>query len=216
MNNTKKVYVVGNDISYTRNIYNCEITNDITKADIVMFTGGEDVDPSLYGCTKHRSTYSNINRDMYEKEIFEKIHPDQLVVSICRGSQFTCVMNGGLLVQHCTGHAIGSTHRIYSDSTNKVFDITSTHHQMQYPYNLDSKDYTILYRSIENLSNSYEGDKIDPIKINKFGEPEIVLYHKPNMPKCLAIQGHPEYMLSDSAAVIEINNIIDNLLNEKG
>ena len=35
------------------------------------------------------------------------------------------------------------------------------------------------------------------------------------MPRCLAIQGHPEMMSQDSPANIEINEIINNLLNEK-
>ena len=55
------------------------------QADIVLFTGGEDVDPSLYGCEKHPTTYSNINRDLEEKAIFEKVKPHQLCLGICRG-----------------------------------------------------------------------------------------------------------------------------------
>ena len=140
MKKTKKIYVVGGANYYAQRIENHELTDALSTADIVMFTGGEDVDPSMYGCKKHRSTYSNINRDIYEKEIFEKIRPDQLVVSICRGSQFTCVMNGGLLVQNCSNHTISYTHRITNG--DKIIDITSTHHQMQYPYNLPDEDYT--------------------------------------------------------------------------
>lgn len=213
MKNIKKIYVVGGANHYAQRIENHELTDDLSTADIVMFTGGEDVDPSLYGCEKHRTTYSNIARDLYEKEIFEKIRPDQLVVSICRGSQFTCIMNGGLLVQNCTNHAIRHTHRITNG--DKIFDITSTHHQMQYPYNLPKEDYTVLYTCYGHRSDHYDGDKIDINAIFEYGEPEIVLYHKKNMPKCLAIQGHPEMMPQDSPANIEINAIINNLLNEK-
>lgn len=213
MKNIKKIYVVGGANHYAQRIENHELTDDLSTADIVMFTGGEDVDPSLYGCKKHRTTYSNIARDLYEKEIFEKIRPDQLVVSICRGSQFTCIMNGGLLVQNCTDHAIGYTHRITNGE--KIFDITSTHHQMQYPYNLPKEDYTVLYTCYGHRSECYDGDKIDINAIFEYGEPEIVMYHKKNMPKCLAIQGHPEMMSQDSPANIEINAIINNLLNEK-
>ena len=38
-------------------------------------------------------------------------------------------------------------------------------------------------------------------------EPEIVEYHTPNKPKCLAIQGHPEMMEGTKTA-----NFLDNLL----
>ena len=81
----KKVYVVGNDINYANFITGVKLVDNIEDANIVLFTGGEDVDPSLYGCEKHMTTYSNIERDLYEKEIFEKIKPNQLALGICRG-----------------------------------------------------------------------------------------------------------------------------------
>ena len=85
MKNTKKIYVVGNDIHYANFIKNHELVSDIKDANIVLFTGGEDVSPSLYGCEKHSTTWSNLDRDLYEKEIFEQVSENQLVVGICRG-----------------------------------------------------------------------------------------------------------------------------------
>lgn len=85
MQNIRKVYVVGNQRHYANFIDNIELVDDITSADIVIFTGGEDVDPSLYYCKPHPTTYSNLRRDLVEKEEFKKIRPDQLAVGICRG-----------------------------------------------------------------------------------------------------------------------------------
>lgn len=81
----KKVFVVGPAKSYSKWINNHELTDKIEEADIVMFTGGEDVDPSLYGAHRHPTTYSNIQRDLAEKSIFEQVRTDQLCVGICRG-----------------------------------------------------------------------------------------------------------------------------------
>ena len=72
-----------------------------------------------------------------------------------------------------------------------------------------------MYTCYGHRSEFYDGDKIDVGPILNYGEPEIVLYHKKGFPKCLAIQGHPEMMSQDSPANIEINEIINNLLNEK-
>jgi hypothetical protein len=121
-------------------------------------------------------------------------------------------MNGGKLVQHCTGHAMFATHSIISKLNNTVYEITSTHHQMQYPYNLDNSEYTIIANSAGNRSISYEGDSIDAKLIAMYGEPEIVLYHKENMPRCLAIQGHPEYMRKESPIVKYLNFLINTHL----
>lgn len=120
-------------------------------------------------------------------------------------------MNGGLLVQNCYNHAIGYTHGITNG--NMTYQITSTHHQMQYPYNLDGKDYSLLYIADEMRSGDYEGDGINEDTIYSLGEPEIVLYHKKGLPKCLAVQGHPE-MIPNSPVSKMISKLIKDLVDE--
>ena len=80
-----KVFVVGNMTNYANWIKNCELVSNIKEANIVFFTGGEDVTPSFYGCKKHPTTYCYPNRDAYEKEIFDQVSVNQLVIGVCRG-----------------------------------------------------------------------------------------------------------------------------------
>lgn len=202
----KKVFVVGPAKHYSRWIENHELVDNVEDADIVIFTGGEDVDPSLYGCEKHYSTSSNIKRDEEEKAVFEKIRPDQLCIGICRGAQFLCVMNGGLLIQNVSGHGIFGTHRIISaDDDCDRYEITSTHHQMQYPFNLTRGiHYKVLFFASRS-SRFYEGDRVETPPC----EPEIVLYHRKDKPKCLAIQGHPEIMRPEAPVLKMLNNLVD-------
>lgn len=82
---TKRIYVVGPAKLYSKWIQNHELVENLEDADIVMFTGGEDVTPSLYGASQHPTTYSNLSRDLEEKAIFEKVKPTQLCIGICRG-----------------------------------------------------------------------------------------------------------------------------------
>lgn len=203
----RKIFVVGHEKQYSNWIHDHELTDVLEEADIVIFTGGEDVDPSLYGCEKHVSTYSNLNRDLKEKAIFEQIKPNQLCIGICRGSQFLCVMNGGLLVQNVRGHAMFGTHPISRPGSSTKYEITSTHHQMQYPFNLLSHCYSILYQS-QRRSDYYEGDKIGIVPC----EPEVVFYHQDGKPKCLAIQGHPEMMRKEAPVIEMLNSLIDQLV----
>lgn len=207
-----KIFVVGGSVGYANFLEDASLVQDIKEADVVLFTGGEDVDPSLYGCEAHPRTYSNLQRDLEEKTVFESVDPSkQVCLGICRGSQFLCVMNGGLLVQHCDNHAIGHTHAISDGET--CYQITSTHHQMQYPYNLSKTAYKVLFKSYPNLCWMYEGDNISPDKVSEKGEPEIVLYHKEGLPKCLAVQGHPE-MIPNSPVAKMISNLVKELVNE--
>lgn len=119
-------------------------------------------------------------------------------------------MNGGLLVQNVSGHAVGVTHGITDGS--KSYQITSTHHQMQYPFNLSKEDYDLLFTADSRKSGYYEGDGIDPEELLLHGEPEIVLYHKPGFPKCLAVQGHPE-MIPQSPVAKMISNLLKELVD---
>lgn len=81
----KKVYVVGNAKHYADFIKDVKLVNKISDADIVLFTGGEDVDPSFYGEKPLSCTYYNTARDEAEKIVFNKCTKNQLVIGICRG-----------------------------------------------------------------------------------------------------------------------------------
>ena len=117
-------------------------------------------------------------------------------------------MNGGLLVQNVRGHATFGTHQIGSNDTYDLYEITSTHHQMQYPFNLNSNDYTILWYASPRRSEYYEGDRIHEMPC----EPEIVLYHVEGKPRCLAVQGHPEMMRAEASIIAMLNRLINKLL----
>lgn len=219
-----KVFVVGFSKSYSRWIESLEIVRSIEDADIVLFTGGEDINPALYGCKVHKTTYFTEARDEYELECYHKMRNDQVGLGICRGAQLACALNGGLLIQDVDNHWIGSTHPIINISDNEELplelDIPSLHHQMMYPYDMDPNDYTLLYISKEQRSKDYyAGDKFDNdaekiSKINTFGEPEVILFHKQNNPKFLAIQGHPEMMDLDSQTIKTFNNILKSLIQK--
>lgn len=80
------VFVVGGALGYANFLEDVVFVDKVEDAELVIFTGGEDVTPSLYGCRKHPSTYSNAVRDLEEKEIFNMIKPNQIALGICRGS----------------------------------------------------------------------------------------------------------------------------------
>ena len=176
-------------------------------ADVVVFTGGSDVDPNIYGEQKHPSTHSDIKRDIMEQKIYNycKEHTIKMA-GICRGSQFLTVMNGGKLVQNITNHAIGGTHDIVArirESKTVVklqhLQVSSTHHQMMYPWSMKFTEYDILAYA-KGMSGFYAGTpecEENEQYLNKKNnahdvlEPEVVWY-KNSMSLCA--QFHPEIM----------------------
>jgi len=201
-----KVYIAGY-YGYSRGstfIKNSRLVPTVEEADILILPGGGDINPALYHKEVHHTTYFNESRDKRELDDFYKVREDQVVLGICRGAQLLCALFGGILVQNCHHHC-GCDHLITDGE--KTFSITSIHHQMMYPYDIPKENYEILYRSVKRLSDVYEGDGVDPQKIIEDGEPEIILFHKPGMPKCLAVQGHPEMMAGSP-----VSNMISDLL----
>lgn len=210
-----KVYVVGGDYEYANFITEpIDIVKSIDEADIVLFTGGEDVYPGYYGQPTGSKTHYNQSRDDIEMSTFEAAESlNKLIVGICRGCQITAVMSGASLIQHVTGHGIAGTHKIEIIDENRCIDITSTHHQMVYPFNMHEGDYKIIAKAKTNLSQTYlDGDDCKHYMPENFVEPEIIYFYKTNV---LGIQGHPEYMDKDSSAVAFINVLIKELLEDK-
>jgi len=160
--------------------------------DLVLFIGGEDVYPGYYNQGVGSKTKYNDERDSYERRYLFDRFPNTPKLGICRGSQFLTVLNGGQLIQHVEGHANGQTHAIQLDLPydNGIYNITSTHHQMMYPFNLSEKQYQIVGYSKYFLSDKYLNGKDQNIELPlNFVEPEIVYYPET---KSLCIQGHPE------------------------
>ena len=174
------------------------------KADIIVFSGGSDINPALYNCERHPSTYYSERRDALEVGCFNSLSKNQTVIGICRGAQLVTALNGGKLIQNVTGHTNGPH---FITNNDLKFKIESIHHQMMYPFDMDKKDYDLLYWSLKNRSEVYEGDGIKTPPC----EPEVVLYHVEGKPTCLAIQGHPE-MMSTCQAHEVLNDILKTIL----
>ena len=137
-----KVLIVGNTQgidSYCgyRSMYlanGFEIVYTLKEADLVQFTGGEDVTPLLYGHQAHSSSYCNEQRDRKEQEIFVTANALKIpMVGICRGGQFLNVMNGGTIYQDVDNHALGGGHVAIDTVTYQELIVSSTHHQMIKP-----------------------------------------------------------------------------------
>jgi putative glutamine amidotransferase len=117
------------DLHYVNEV--CYPTDDqLNNTQLVIFTGGEDVSPSIYGHQTHQTSYSWIDRDLLEKKIFKEFFVRKTpMLGICRGSQFLWAMNGGKLFQNVERHA-GIKHAVLELSSGTNHLVNSTHHQM--------------------------------------------------------------------------------------
>jgi putative glutamine amidotransferase len=77
-----------------------EIASRLDAVDRLILTGGDDVDPALYGEAAHPTTKWTRERDDFELAlVHEVLDRDMPVLAICRGQQVLNVALGGTLVQ---------------------------------------------------------------------------------------------------------------------
>jgi GMP synthase-like glutamine amidotransferase len=100
--------------------------------DLIIFSGGEDINPCIYGQSNKSSSYSE-NRDNIEKSILHNaIDYGVKMLGVCRGHQLINAVLGGSLIQDL--YTVGAPHK-----GNHGFDfnrqtwipgiVNSMHHQ---------------------------------------------------------------------------------------
>jgi putative glutamine amidotransferase len=118
-------------------------TDVLDGLDGIIFTGGSDVDPSLYGATPHPTTVVKPERDAAEAMLMRAaLDADLPLLAICRGMQALNVARGGTLHQHLPGHrqtapATTSTHAVSIRAGSRLarvlgreeLQVNSFHHQ---------------------------------------------------------------------------------------
>ena len=201
-------------VSYLNEKYKVIVhkVNDVKNPkdiDLVLFTGGEDVNPAHYNENIGKHTHINSNRDKKEIDTFYRFKGKSFLLGICRGNQLLTILSGGKLIQHVEGHC--RDHSMVLNNSLK-YNITSSHHQMIYPFDLNEKDYELIAYSEYFQSNTYlNGDNEEIELSNNFLEPEIVYYKKTN---ALCIQGHPEWSHCEKRTSSMCLNLIDKYLKE--
>jgi len=206
----KSVHIVGHDglieAMFLKNGW--EVTS-FDKSSFIQFTGGEDVDPMLYGEPKHPRTYSNPDRDSYESHLFHQaVDEGKNLLGICRGAQFLNVMSGGSMYQDVNNHAIGGTHDAIVDiplskyQVGETVAVTSTHHQMMRPG--PSADILLIANLSTRLEDGWMNNQVD----FESGDMEVLWYEKT---QALCFQPHPEYVEIDHPCQVLYFDLIEEL-----
>lgn len=188
-----KAYVVGGDqlvINMFRN-KGFTISAGEIGAHVVIFTGGADISPLLYGQKLHKTTRPNLTRDLHEITIFKRLRPGILKVGICRGAQFLNVMCGGTLWQDVDSHT-GQQHPVYNRMTGEIVPfVTSTHHQMMRPNYYKGYEFLVAQEARHKADDKF---RWEPERYQKgtddWEDVEGVYYRDDN---AFCFQPHPEY-----------------------
>jgi GMP synthase-like glutamine amidotransferase len=165
----------------------------LAKADVLVFTGGADVNPALYREAKHPMTHYDPIRDEYERKVFD-VSKMQYKIGICRGGQLLNVLSGGKMFQDVDGHR-GKHLVLYYDNNRKTssYFVTSTHHQMMKPVQPAGDVWAWASKTTERSV----GHQMKTFRMpeHHWVDPEVVYYKETNS---LCFQPHPEYENDDT------------------
>lgn len=177
------------------------IAECVSRCDGVMLTGGDDIEPRLYGNglpARVRSTVSvspdGGARDFREllliDEVFRQRKP---LLAICRGHQLLNVALGGTLVADLPSHAPrGLNHRRFDKRDDSVHEVQLT------PGSLLAKITGVRKLGVSSTHHQAVGRVAEPLTVTALSGDGVVegLELKPGavqwLPFLLSVQFHPE------------------------
>ena len=163
--------------------------NSIEEADVVVFIGGSDINPSLYDQRNVASGGINTVRDDLEVTAYKTARAlNKVCFGICRGAQFLHAMNGGKLWQDVNNHG-GRDHFIVDIDEDVRVLATSLHHQMLQP----NGKIEVIAVTEEKVATHFRDDSTD-VTLGKSPESALLEIEAGaySDTKCFFVQGHPE------------------------
>ena len=192
-----------------------ELEDVASICDGFLFTGGQDINPQLYGENKKSTCHELCEiRDTMEKILFSiACADDKPILGICRGLQILNVLCKGTL---------------YQDLNTEYMSNTS--HSMEPPYDrivhfVDIEQKSLLYEwfSCDRLGvNSYHhqaikklGNGLEPMATSEDGL--IEAFYMPKKKFVMAVQWHPElnYKIEKTSQIL-FKKFVDACSTEKG
>ena len=182
------VYVQGSFMNAaTRRMFKSEgfdIVESIEDSDIVVWTGGSDISPSLYNQKPTGCHSWSENRDKDDVDAVKRAG-GRFKIGVCRGAQLLNVIpNGGSLWQDVNKHG-GSNHSVTDAVTGLGYIVNSLHHQQLV---LTDKAELVAYTNLSTYKESQLGTwhHTDGVE-NK----DVEAAYYPDT-RSLCVQWHPE------------------------
>ncbi len=149
-----------------------------------LFSGGVDVNPTLYGEEKQFDSVEIDNeRDSSEKALFAAVYPTgKPILGICRGIQSVNVFLGGTLHQHIDGHRqdVGGENR---PQAIQVVEGSMLHRFCGGKTSINVN--TFHHQAVKNLAPGLVADAISE-------DGFVESLHAPAHPFLFCVQFHPE------------------------
>lgn len=182
------VFIVGADraVVDTFKKEGFQIAETEEESDAVVFTGGSDIFPFIYGERPLKGCYYNVKRDLEEIKLLKTLPSGLPKIGICRGGQLLNLFCGGSMFQDVDNHKSG-VHPVKDLVTQNIIELNTVHHQMMIP---GDQAFVVAcaraasYKHSESARISYTDKGREA-----WDDPEVLFYPGFN---ALCFQAHPE------------------------
>lgn len=188
---------------------NAKMVQYHSDADLLIFPGGGDVNPKLYGEPVGKHTWFSEHTDKNQIAVYKANVGKRKLFGICRGLQLLHVMAGGKLVQDISH----GQHGLITYDGQRLHSNSLHHQQVMFAGMKEGEDYVLLAWSTERSPYHMNGKGEDYNFPADYRDPEVVYYPKIG---AMGMQGHPEMMSPNSETVAWLNKQVRKyLFNEK-
>ncbi len=172
----------------------------VGSVDAIVFSGGEDIHPSLYGKEIHPSAHRiDPNRDRHESSLMKAaLEANKPLLCVCRGMQLLNVVLGGTLYPDIREARSSSlSHWETRKPWKSVHPVRVK--EGHYAEQVLGKG-TIQVNSIHHQAVDQLGAGLEVVASSPDGIPEaLVMKDRDNV---LAVQWHPEFMAKEDPAAL--------------
>lgn len=184
---------------------NTDVSRDVIRSvDGVIFAGGEDFDPSIYGSNAYElvENYST-EQDMSDLELLSlAIEENKPVLGICRGMQLINIYYGGSLYEDLSSQFAGNiSHR--GEENTFIYHNVSFNENSRFYYKLDG----VVVREVNSYHHEGIRDLANGLVSTAFSDDGLVEaienpYYDSFM---IGVQWHPEY---NGASLDDLTKVI--------
>lgn len=180
----------------------------VDRLDGILFSGGEDLDPALYGEARHpKAEPLDPNRQRFELALLAEVERRRMpALGVCLGCQLMNVHRGGSLIQFLPDHERAGPleHRRLDDPSRR--HPVSLEPGTRLAQAIGKREISVNTRHKQSIARTGNGLRV----IAKAPDGVVEAIEDPAHPFFMAVQWHPENLIDEPEHLAPFKLLVDH------